>query len=385
MKKERVTFTKELLDEILLRDNAILKTIDNYEKITVKSMITYECSCGIVSTKSFNVIQRCKGGARCETCVKKTSRERFKLTNKEIYGGHPMLVQEVKNKVAKTCIERYGSINPMYNSKIKEKLENTFLDKYGVKYAIMLPEIQEKVKLTVEENKKNNCEYYKGIQDKRKNTFIQKYGVENSMFIKEIKDKILKTNLEKYGVNNPSQSIEVQDKIQHTMRKFRDYSMPSGDKRRIQGYESFALDELILVYKESNIITRRKNIPTISYTYKDLNKKYFPDIFLDHINTIIEVKSVFTIKCEKEMIYAKAFATEKAGYTYEIWVYDKDRSKYVLTPTDLRNEIELSKKQETSLSLENQLPQHTDEFPIAPLDPSAACIADGTRSNFQSQ
>ena len=39
--------------------------------------------------------------------------------------------------------------------------------------------------------------------------------------------------------------------------------MPSGEIRRIQGYENFALDELIKIYSEDNIKTGKKNIPRV--------------------------------------------------------------------------------------------------------------------------
>jgi len=40
--------------------------------------------------------------------------------------------------------------------------------------------------------------------------------------------------------------------------------MPSGDIRKVQGYEPFALDILVKKYKEDDIKTDRKDIPRIT-------------------------------------------------------------------------------------------------------------------------
>uniref|UniRef100_A0A6C0ANN2 Uncharacterized protein n=1 Tax=viral metagenome TaxID=1070528 RepID=A0A6C0ANN2_9ZZZZ len=42
---------------------------------------------------------------------------------------------------------------------------------------------------------------------------------------------------------------------------------------------------------------------------------------------IIEVKSEWTIKLERANIEEKAEATVKAGYSYEIWVYNDKKVK----------------------------------------------------------
>jgi hypothetical protein len=105
--------------------------------------------------------------------------------------------------------------------------------------------------------------------------------------------------------------------------------MPSGNKIKVQGYEPFALDELIKKYEETDIITERKDIPRIKYTIDEKQKYYFPDIHIKSINTIIEVKSNWTYKCKEDNIQEKANATKLAGYNYEIWIYDDKGNKTV--------------------------------------------------------
>jgi hypothetical protein len=99
--------------------------------------------------------------------------------------------------------------------------------------------------------------------------------------------------------------------------------MPSGDIRNIQGYEPFAITILLKDYTEEQIKTHRKDVPRIAYIYNDLQKYYFPDIYLPHINCIIEVKSSWTYKKDEDKNKIKKEATEKEGYTYEFWIFDR--------------------------------------------------------------
>ncbi len=54
---------------------------------------------------------------------------------------------------------------------------------------------------------------------------------------------------------------------------------------------------------------------------------YFPDIYIKSENKIIEVKSEWTMKLKRANLNEKAEATVKAGYTFEIWIYDSNKNK----------------------------------------------------------
>ena len=159
---------------------------------------------------------------------------------------------------------------------------------------------------------------------------MQKYGVENQFQRNEIKELIKNNNKLKYGVENPQQNQEIQEKTQKNAKKYKEYKMPSGIIRKVQGYEPFALDELVKLYTEEQIITDRKDIPRIKYNYNDKEKCYFPDIYIPDEKYIIEVKSTWTLKIDKDKNYKKAEACKIEGYKYEIWVYDNKGNKKVI-------------------------------------------------------
>jgi hypothetical protein len=112
--------------------------------------------------------------------------------------------------------------------------------------------------------------------------------------------------------------------------KRKEYIFPSGRVEKIQGYENFALDELIINEKidESDIIVGVKNVPEI--WYNDTNGKkhrHYVDIFIPSQNKCIEVKSRWTYKLQINSVILKETSAKELGYNYEIWVYDKKGNK----------------------------------------------------------
>jgi hypothetical protein len=106
------------------------------------------------------------------------------------------------------------------------------------------------------------------------------------------------------------------------------YKLPSGKLLDYQGYENFALDRLLHFEKiyEDSIITNRKDVPVI--WYNDINNKkrrHYVDIYIPSQNRCIEVKSTWTNQ-SKNNVLEKQKAAKDLGYTYEIWIFDKEGS-----------------------------------------------------------
>ena len=103
--------------------------------------------------------------------------------------------------------------------------------------------------------------------------------------------------------------------------RFKDYIFPSGKVIRIQGYENYILDELLKTYSEQQILTSRKDMPKIEYYYEQ-KRRYYPDIFIPHLNKIIEVKSNWSLHLDYARNMLKRDAARK-NYDYDIWIYDE--------------------------------------------------------------
>jgi hypothetical protein len=137
------------------------------------------------------------------------------------------------------------------------------------------------------------------------------------------KNKKCQTNMDKYGVNYACQSIEILQKQQENSLKFKKYIMPSGEIRLIQGYEHYALNDLLKEYYEKDIITNRKDIPKIQYLFDNSTRYYFPDIYIPLNNKIIEVKSIWTYNKNLSKNIAKQEACIANSYLFEFWIYNE--------------------------------------------------------------
>ena len=60
--------------------------------------------------------------------------------------NNPMKNKEVKEKIKKTNLEKYGAENVMQSAEVKRKLKETIMEKYGVEHQMHLSKIKEKIK-----------------------------------------------------------------------------------------------------------------------------------------------------------------------------------------------------------------------------------------------
>ena len=125
--------------------------------------------------------------------------------------------KDVRDKTARTCTERFGSVSPLANPEIREAGRETMLEKYGVEYAMRSDNIRDRAKHTNME--KYGAEYpsqNKDIREKVKRTNKKRYGVEYPSQSEEVINKWKRANLEKYGVECPMQCQAVREKSRRT-------------------------------------------------------------------------------------------------------------------------------------------------------------------------
>ena len=181
-------------------------------------------------------------------------------------------------------------------------MKETNIKKYGVENPLLSEEIKEKIK----------------------QTNIKKYGVEFPLQSEEIMIKMKETNMNKYGVEHVMQVSEIFDKQQKSSYKLKDYIFPSGKIIKIQGYEHFALNELIKNYNEDDIITLKNEVPEIWYIENNIKRRYYTDIYIKSENKCIEVKSEYTVNCDTEKRKLKEDACKNNGNSYELKVYKRN-------------------------------------------------------------
>ena len=119
------------------------------------------------------------------------------------------------------------------------------------------------------------------------------------------------------------------EKAMKNSYSYKKYIFPSGNTRDIQGYEHFALNELIKNFSENQILTDRKDMPVIKYTQNGKSYNYYPDIYIPHINKIIEVKSDWTLEKHYIKNMLKSLETKKK-YIFEFWIFDGKGNKVIV-------------------------------------------------------
>jgi hypothetical protein len=174
---------------------------------------------------------------------------------------------------------------------------------------------------------------------KMRETCLKNHGVENPGQSKIIKEKIKETCIKTYGVDHNLKIPYVREIVNQKLRdifanrefgKFYTYAFPSGKTVRVQGFEMFALDELLQINDETNIIVGRKNIYEeighVNYNDCGIIREYFPDIYIKSNHKIIEVKSEYTYNLHLQQNLIKKESCIEQGYDFEFWIYDKNKN-----------------------------------------------------------
>jgi hypothetical protein len=317
-------------------DNNILLTDDYSNQFinrdTIIEGVCKNSDCENIFSKPFRQLLKING--YCEDCSKENGKIKVLETNIKKYGvDNAMKYQDFKEKQKQTMINKYGVEHNSQLESIKNKKKLTYFKKFGVDNNLKSEEIRYKIKQTNlqkygVENPQQNTE----IRNKNYETNLLKYGVKHFMETEDFKEKVIKTNMDRYGVPHHSQNSEIAEHMLKTSYNKKSYTLPSGKIITYQGYENFALDELLFEEKinEDDIVTERTTVPKI--WYNDENNKrhrHYVDIYIKSQNRCIEVKSSWTNQ-KKNNVLEKKNAAESLGYKYDLWIYDKKRNKIEL-------------------------------------------------------
>ena len=326
-----IKYSFELLN-LFCHENGV-KLCNNYsiDKLFGSTKITFYCTkCNNETTKCFTYL--IKRNTLCKRCVTIESLPKQKATMLEKYGvEHASQNEEIRNKTKSTFIEKYGVDNPAKLQENKDKQKQTNLARYGVEYIVHNKKSKDKmIQTNIEKYGSECCLQNTYIKEKVKNTNLEKYGVKNVGQNYDVHEKMKNTMLKKYGVRYPLQNPEIAEKTLKKCFSSKTFIYPSGKEIKCQGYEPFALEELIKVdIDENNIVTGCKNVPIIWYN-DEFGKKHrhYVDIFIPSQNKCIEVKSSWTLNnYKKNIVFEKQKSAKEYGYNYEIWVYDSKGQK----------------------------------------------------------
>lgn len=220
-----------------------------------------------------------------------------------------------RNKIKQTFIKKYGTNTPSKNLEVKNKAKKTCLEKYGT----ISPSLN------------------KVVKEKGKMSSIKKYGVEFYSQTNNYKKQFKETCLKKYGVEHYMKLDEYLNKCY----SYKLFQMPSGKLIKVQGYEDFIINNLLLNgIKEDDIVTNTNEINRVTgrieYNDNNIIRRYYPDIYIKSKNLLIEVKSDYTYNKQKRKTHLKLNAAKEKGFNIELKIinkkeYDKFKNKISLS------------------------------------------------------
>lgn len=180
----------------------------------VKVLIKCDC-CGKIVERPYKAVLSQRKSVNMDVCYECKSKK-SKITNNERYGfdnpaQSPVIIEKTKN----TNLKRYGQTHSFTES-VYQKVKNTMMDRYGVPNAMLVPEFNNKIKLSWKE------------------------------MPKEKKDKIIEKR-QKSFLNNSTQKCSSQQKSLYNSLKHLGY-----DVKLNEPYKNFSID--IALYKDGSKI-----------------------------------------------------------------------------------------------------------------------------------
>ena len=139
----------------------------------------------------------------------------------------------------------------------------------------------------------------------------------------------------RYGVEQVMHYTPSFEKSMDTSYRKKIYVFPSGRIEKIQGYEGFAINDLLdSGYPEDDIIISNREIEKYTKViyYNDTTgkrRKYYPDVYLRSKNVIIEIKSKYTYETNIVLNKLKKQACLDLALDFEFWIYDKKGNKII--------------------------------------------------------
>jgi hypothetical protein len=297
--------------------------------------IEFTCNCGEKQSKPVrDFVELTSGdadGGRCRVCIVK--KQQLKIRETQLKTGYA-------SDYLKLILENISIYNctdvSIHGKPIDECLNNEIHREVNIEFTCNCGEKQSKpvrsfVELGSSDADGGRCRICiintQGL--KMKETCLNRYGVECATQSQIVKDKTETTCMEKYGTKNPMHNTEIFDKQQKAGFKRKEYIFPSGRIDSVQGYEPQALDYFITNGgNEDDIITDTDKIESrcgkIFYHFEDGRHRYYPDLYQISTHKIIEVKSIWTFKSQKEKNLKKREACINAGINFEFWIMGKE-------------------------------------------------------------
>ena len=351
-------------------------TYQRTERVGKRMVVFYLCNCpgekhqmsrqytsfarSVEETGSFCDVQAKEANSRSNTIAhnKQEVKDKIAATCMEIYGAKTNLMTEahkkytkekcatenngatnysqvpaVKEKKKATCMKNSGVDSPFKDPIAREKGRQTMIKKFGVDNPSKCEEIKKKKKETWKQTLGvENPMQSKEVQDKFKTTMLERHGVEFPSQMEDHVQKTEATNMKNYGVRHPQQNTEMRIaycKNNYDIYDFEEYGIEK--KFVCDGFEPHAIKKLLEeevledeILTETEILESGEFKPFLYINEKGLECRYYPDIYDRKNKRFIEVKGSGDESKYSEKIRRKMNAIKSQGFEIVMWVFDKN-------------------------------------------------------------
>lgn len=245
----------------------------------------------------------------------------------------------IRDKIKKTCLDKYGNENIFQNKEIKQKSKNSILKKFGV----------------------DNISKSNKIKQLKKETLFNNYGVDNPSKSEIIQNKKINTSLVKYGTKNPNQSDVVKQRLKNSFLKkygvdhwtkseFGRYKSRILLTNRLENQKKFGYQNNIIMGKyESDCLNKLENSTEYKIIRCPLFIGYYPDGYIKELNLLIEYDEPHHFMNEKAIFRDNKRQRELKNYLkcsffrikHSDWIINENEiiSKFKLYITNLKQRI----------------------------------------------
>lgn len=277
----------------ILTGHTVLSIKDRY--------VTYICKFCDQQAHSHesNLLRETDYDKRCDSCAQDPNKNTFddiiKIFNEQV--SHYELL---------TTRDEFNQIYKNKDSSLRVKCKKCNNENYYVK--------------TSSAKRNKGCDKDGCASSVRSYFVMNKYGVQNVMQLDKVKIEQKLKFIENLEQRYEQQILGKKGKTCH-IKKF---IFPSGKVSFVEGYEHFVLSDLIDTGFIENDIKINIDVPVFKYSTTTSSHLYFPDIFIESIKTIIEVKSTFTYNKDPVINHIKGLVIAKNGYKFEIWIINEN-------------------------------------------------------------
>lgn len=267
------------------------------------------------------------GVPKCKTCTKKV---KFSRGIPNVYCSHKCQKNKWnQEKIKHTVFKKHGVENVFQLKEIKEKIIKTNLKKYGAKNFLhsdgFKNELKQKLKNSWDENKENRIKQIKETKlkkhgrfnniEKMKETCKKNFGFEHPLK----KEKNRENSSKRMKINNPMFSKETVKKCFDTLSKMEINYYKKKKFKETDLYYQSSYEYNFLEYCESkNILDKIKNGIVFKYKKSTSNKRYYRSDYIFEEKFVIEIKSTWIKEKQggDKVILSKKRLCNSYGYKF---------------------------------------------------------------------